>query len=151
MEENKHRGGFEQTDANVFAVGKFAVALVLITILAMGLVFGVFSYLKNMEGGEAKDIEPTKVFPEPRLQKTPIPDLQEVREAENKVLTTYGWVDRQKGVVRIPIAQAMDLLVKKGIPVRTSAPSAAEGISEPTESGLGAKMQQVGGPLGAGK
>jgi hypothetical protein len=143
---NKHRAGFEETDVNVVAVGKFGLALLLVTIMAMALLVGVFNYFKASEGGVA-----TKVFPEPQLQKTPIPDLKAVRAAEDQVLTSYGWVDQQKGVVRIPIAQAMDLLVKKGLPVRTDAPPSAEDVSMPTESGLGLKMQQPGGPLGEGK
>jgi hypothetical protein len=49
-------------------------------------------------------------------------------------------VDQQKGVVRIPIAKAMDMVVAKGLPVRAAAPPAAEGVSVPTESGLGPKM-----------
>jgi hypothetical protein len=152
MDENKkHQPGFEESDVNVFAVGKFAIGLVLVTILAMGLIIVVFNVLKNMEGGEAKAIDPTKVFPQPQLQKSPIPDLKEVRAKEEQTLTSYGWVDQQKGVVRIPISQAMDLVVKKGLPVRTATPPSTEGISMPTESGLGPKMQQPGGPLGEGK
>jgi hypothetical protein len=150
-ENNKHRPGFEETDVNVVAVGKFAIGLVLVTILAMGMIVGVFNVLKNMEGGEAKTIDPTKVFPQPQLQKTPIPDLKAVRAGEDQVLTTYGWVDQPKGVVRIPIAQAIDLVVKKGLPVRTDVPPSNQGVSMPTESGLGAKMQPPGGPLGAAK
>jgi hypothetical protein len=148
---NKHRAGFEETDVNVVAVGKFGLALLLVTIMAMALLVGVFNYFKASEGGVATTVDPTKVFPEPQLQKTPIPDLKAVRAAEDQVLTSYGWVDQQKGVVRIPIAQAMDLLVKKGLPVRTDAPPSAEDVSMPTESGLGLKMQQPGGPLGEGK
>ena len=68
MEENNQRQpGFEQTDVNVIAVGKVAIALVLVTILAMALVVGVFNYFKAQEGGEAVSIDPTKVFPEPQL------------------------------------------------------------------------------------
>jgi hypothetical protein len=148
---NKHRAGFEETDVNVVAVGKFGLALLLVTIMAMALLVGVFNYFKASEGGVATTVDPTKVFPEPQLQKSPIPDLKAVRAAEDQVLTSYGWVDQQKGVVRIPIAQAMDLLVKKGLPVRTDAPPSAEDVSMPTESGLGLKMQQPGGPLGEGK
>jgi len=150
-ENNQHRAGFEETDVNVVAVGKFGIALLLVTIAAMGLLFGVFNYFKSMEGGQAAAIDPTKVFPQPQLQKTPIPDLKAVRASEDQLLTTYGWVDQQKGVVRIPIAQAMDLVVKKGLPVRAAAPPSAEGVSMPTESGLGPKMQQPGGPLGDAK
>jgi len=150
-ENNKHRPGFEESDVNVFAVGKFAIGLVLVTILSMALIIVVFNVFKSMEGGQAKTIDPTKVFPDPQLQKTPIPDLKVVRAAEDQVLTTYGWVDQQKGVVRIPIAQAMDLVVKKGLPVRPATPPTTEGVSMPTESGLGPKMQPPGGPLGEGK
>jgi hypothetical protein len=60
-------------------------------------------------------------------------------------------VDQQKGVVRVPISQAMDMVVKKGLPVRTAVPPSTEGISVPTESGLGAKMMPPGGPLGDAK
>jgi hypothetical protein len=150
-ENNKHRAGFEETDINVIAVGKFGVALLLITIVAMALLLGVFNYFKASEGGEAITVDPGKVFPQPQLEKTPILDLQAVRAAEDEALTTYGWVDRQKGVVRIPIAQAMVLVVKKGLMARTAAPPAAEGVSVPTESGLGSKMLPPGGPLGEAK
>jgi hypothetical protein len=150
-ENNKHRAGFEETDVNVIAVGKVGIALLLVTIAAMAMLVGVFNYLKTSEGGEAVTVDPAKVFPQPQLEKTPIPDLKAVRAAEDEVLTTYGWVDRQKGVVRIPIAQAMDLVVKKGLPVRAAAPPTAEGASVPTESGLGPKMLPPGGPLGEAK
>jgi hypothetical protein len=82
------------------------------------------------------------------LQTTPIPDLKAIRAAEEQVLTTYGWVDRQQGVVRIPIARAMDILVQHGLPVRAEAPPESAGnVSVPTEAGLGPKMQPPGGPL----
>jgi hypothetical protein len=148
---NKHRAGFEETDVNVVAVGKFGLALLLVTIMAMALLVGVFNYFKASEGGVATTVDPTKVFPEPQLQKSPIPDLKAVRAAEDQVLTSYGWVDQQKGVVRIPIAQAMDLVVKKGLPVRPAAPPNTGEVSVPTESGLGPKMQPPGGALGEGK
>jgi hypothetical protein len=150
-ENNKHRPGFEETDINVIAVGKFGIALLLITIVAMALLVGVFNYFKASEGGEAVTVDPVKVFPQPQLEKTPILELKAVRDAEDQALATYGWVDRQKGVVRIPIAQAMDMVVKKGLPVRTEAPPVADGTSVPTESGLGSKMLPPGGPLGGAK
>jgi hypothetical protein len=148
---NKHRGGFEETDVNVVAVGKFAIALLLVILAAMALLVGVFKYFQSMDGGRAVSVDPAKVFPQPQLQKTPIPDLKAVRAAEDQVLNSYGWVDQQKGVARIPIAQAMEMVVQRGLPVRAAAPPTAEGVSQPTESGLGPKMQPPGGPLGEGK
>jgi hypothetical protein len=148
---NKHRAGFEESDVNVVAVGKFGIALLLTTIAAMALLFGVFRYFQASEGGRAASVDPTKVFPHPQLQTTPIPDLKAVRAAEDQTLNSYGWVDQPKGAVRIPIARAMELVARKGLPVRASAPPSAEGVSTPTESGLGPKMQQPGGPLGEAK
>jgi hypothetical protein len=40
--------------------------------------------------------------------------LRALRAAENAILEHYGWVDRDKGVVHIPIDRAMDLLAERG-------------------------------------
>ncbi|MBM4244185.1 MAG: hypothetical protein FJ148_10265 [Deltaproteobacteria bacterium] len=65
--------------------------------------------------------------PAPRLQVDPALDIYEHRNAERQVLTTYGWVDRRAGVVRIPIERAMDLLAERGIaPPPAAAPPAAD-------------------------
>ncbi|HUI55604.1 MAG TPA: hypothetical protein VLY04_11570 [Bryobacteraceae bacterium] len=150
-ENNQQRPGFEQTDVDVFAVGKFAIALLLMTILAMFLLFGVFRYFQSEAGGQAKEIDPTKVFPQPQLQKTPVPDLAAIRAAEEQVLNTYGWVDHSKGVVRIPIARAIELLSAHPLPSRPAAPATLDNATVPTASGLGPIMQRPGGPLGEGK
>jgi hypothetical protein len=49
----------------------------------------------------------------------PAQDLKETQAAEEALLHSYGWVDRAAGVVHIPIQQAMELLLQRGIPVRT--------------------------------
>ena len=38
--------------------------------------------------------------------------LAELRAAEATELETYGWVDQAKGVVRLPIAEAMQLTLR---------------------------------------
>jgi hypothetical protein len=37
--------------------------------------------------------------------------LKTLRQADAKELTTYGWIDKNKGVVRLPIERAMELTV----------------------------------------
>lgn len=148
-ENNKHRGGFEHSDINELAVGKVGVALLLVTIAAMALLLGLFSYFKSQEGGKAVSEDPTKVFPQPQLETHPAPELKQVLDEQNQMLNSYGWVDQQKGVVRIPIDRAMDMVVQKGLPVRVEPPSAPN-VSVPTESGLGPKMIAPGGPLAFG-
>ena len=36
-------------------------------------------------------------------------DLADIRSAENLALTTPGWVDRDRGIVRLPIEQAIQI------------------------------------------
>ena len=57
-------------------------------------------------------------FPHPQLQTNPPKDLHDYLQAKNQELTTYGWVDRKDGVVRIPIEQAMDLFLSRAAQVR---------------------------------
>ena len=56
--------------------------------------------------------------PEPRLQTNPREDLADLRRAEDQVLDSYGWVDKDAGIVRIPIDDAMRLTVQRGLPAR---------------------------------
>jgi hypothetical protein len=56
--------------------------------------------------------------PEPRLQTDPRDDMANLRRSEDDVLDSYGWVDRNAGVVRIPIERAMTLVVERGLPTR---------------------------------
>ena len=119
-EHNGVRGpGHETTDINVWAVGKFAIALVGVMTVSLVLLFGLMRYFQSRETAEVvKPIEPVKMFPQPQLQVKPIPDLKEFHAEEDKVLNSYGWVDQPKGVVRIPIDQAIDVLAKRGLPSR---------------------------------
>lgn len=38
-------------------------------------------------------------------------NLAELQAADTATLTTYGWNDRAKGVVRVPITRAMELVL----------------------------------------
>jgi hypothetical protein len=109
--------GHETTDINVWAVAKFAIALVIVTIISLVLLFGLMKYFESRYHPELATVEdPTKLFPEPRLQRTPVVDLREFRSQEQKVLDTYGWIDQPKGIVRIPIDRAIDVLAARGLP-----------------------------------
>lgn len=148
MEENNHqRGGFEQSDVNAWAVAKFGVGLVVVCLVSLVLLFGLFQYFQSTEGGKAESA--VKMPPEPRLETTPSLDLKAVRTQEDQILNSYGWVDRQKGVVRVPIDRAIDLLSQRGLPSRPPAQSVSD-VSMPVESGLGPKMLPPGGPLAGG-
>jgi hypothetical protein len=57
--------------------------------------------------------------------------LKTLRQADAKELTIYGWIDKNKGVVRLPIERAMELTVaelssKRPIPAYPIATPAAQ-------------------------
>jgi len=65
--------------------------------------------------------------PAPRLQAKPRLELLEMRAEEDAVLQSYGWVDRDKGVARMPIDEAMKIVVQRGLPARESGADRAGG------------------------
>jgi hypothetical protein len=144
---------FEHRDVNVWSVYKFGIALAFLCILSVGLLYGLYRYFVSREGGPmARDqvnVDARRLPPMPRLQSAPISDLKDMRAAEEQILNGYGWVDQANGVVRIPIDRAIDLLAQRGLPTRPQAEqqSGTRDVSIPTESGLGPKVQQPGGPL----
>lgn len=65
----------------------------------------------------------------PRLQVSAPADLETFRAREEAELNSYGWINKSSGVVRLPIDQAMELLLKKGLPVRAGANGTQTGPS----------------------
>ena len=69
----------------------------------------------------------TQRFPTPRLQMDDgNQDLVDMHQREDLLLDHYTWVDKQQGVVRIPIDRAMELIVEKGLPVAPGSSATAE-------------------------
>jgi hypothetical protein len=108
--------GHESRDLNARAIFLFAAGLVVtVTILffVIGSLFNRFS-AKLATGRQEDRAAPNVSVPEPRLQSNPAADMEKFRAHEKKILSSYGWVNRTAGVVRIPIERAMDLVVERG-------------------------------------
>ena len=94
------------------------------TVIALALLvsYGLFHYFYS---GETRtrplpsplsySREPT---PEPRLSVEPGEELKSLRSEEDAMLKSYGWIDRDKGVVHIPIDRAIEILAERGLPAR---------------------------------
>jgi hypothetical protein len=61
---------------------------------------------------------PSQLPPAPRLQVFPSQDLKQMRQTTEVVLNSYHWVDKEAGVVGIPVDRAMQILAEKGLPAR---------------------------------
>jgi hypothetical protein len=122
MAEAKHtagsRDGHELSDLNPRAIAIFGVALAATVIACIILAVWIFNYLAAREAKQ--DVPPSPLAKveapaEPRLQVFGPKDLAETRAAEEKILNSYDWVNKQAGTVRIPIERAMQLLAERGL------------------------------------
>lgn len=84
---------------------------------ALGLATAQFGWLND--GLARRDRERRiETPPPPLLQVEPPADLREMRRRHAEILDRYGWADRERGLVRVPIERAMELLLERGLPVR---------------------------------
>jgi hypothetical protein len=114
----------EESDVNIRAILGFAGGLLVFAIVIHVAMWGLFRLFEAQSSHQEQPTYPLaakqeqRLPPEPRLQINPKQDLADLRTAEETTLTTYGWVDRNAGVVRIPIEQAMKLVIERGLPAR---------------------------------
>src|SRR6266699_3233385 len=87
-------------------------------------------------------------YEETRAKKR-IDNLKTSREEAAKALTTYGWVDKNKGVARIPIDRAMELTVAK-LAQQKPAPAGPITTPEPQPSVAPASPAPAGSPQPSG-
>lgn len=133
---------YEHTDIDVAVGYKFAVWLFVSMIVSFGIVFGAFWFFEGQErsANEAAQKYPLattvhKEPPTPNLQKQPFKDVYELRQGENEKLSSYGWVDKDGGVTRIPIDRAMEIMLQRGFPARTEGGNALNVVTQDSSSG----------------
>jgi hypothetical protein len=93
--------------------GRIAVAGAAIAGTVLGVVGLVLLGLhaRDLPPGGARLAQPyTLAIPGPRLQSAPQPDLAAYRTDKEARLHGRGWVDAGRGIVHIPIEDAMALL-----------------------------------------
>ena len=146
---NKHESTDSGHERSTIQVGAITWFIIVLTVGVVFVCWLMVAVLNTFEGREKKAelesrpspfaAERAKLPPEPRLQLAPNseqqidnnepPDLktqhplEEMKQLQNswdQQLTSYGWVDEQAGVVRIPIDDAKRLLLQRGLPTRTT-------------------------------
>ncbi|MEM4409504.1 MAG: hypothetical protein QXI19_12260 [Candidatus Caldarchaeum sp.] len=98
--------------------GLFVLAvMVLVALIVAKYMLDAFTASARTQGEVQVQTTPPLV-PRPALQANPQMDIVELRRVEEGRLSSYGWVDEQKGIVYVPIDRAMELLTEKGLPAR---------------------------------
>jgi hypothetical protein len=119
----------EHTDIPVRTIGKYMVGFVIAGIVIVLVLGGLWNWFGRTIPEEARVPAwqgPRELPPTPRLQIAPRADLEEYRRKEFNRLHTYGWVDQPAGKVHIPIDQAIEAVVRAGLPARPQTASAGD-------------------------
>ena len=112
--------GHEIRDVSASGMLALAAALALTVVVVMA---GLWYLLTSSEARARRSDESALPLPRedqpspaPRLQDAPAAEYQQFQAEQDRLLKTYGWVDRQQGVVRIPIDRAIDLYLQHSEP-----------------------------------
>lgn len=106
----------ERTDFKVAVAVWFGIG---VSVLTGGALLGMFALFQSLESA-AGERDRVRTLRDGRAEagpqeRPPWPEdqLERLREYERDALEDYGWVDRTKGVVKIPIDKAMELIVER--------------------------------------
>jgi hypothetical protein len=102
--------GYEASDWRIGAVGLVLLGIFAFLVISPLVLMWAFSH-SLLDVDRRLTVEP----PAPRLQINPAQDLAKFRANEDKRLDSYYWIDKQKGIVHIPIERAMRKLAHDGI------------------------------------
>ena len=136
----------ETTDISLDGVGKLTIGFVAILLVVSAAMYGTYRLLDRR--ASAADVPVSKmdrgygtVHPAPLMDRPNALDvtgrqpagpkiltdeptwLRDVRAQQTSATTTYGWVNKETGVVRLPLERAKQLVLEAGLPT-TAAPAA---------------------------
>jgi len=130
MREIEPQGGSGRTagrshegrDLRVTIVALFGLVLTATLVGSHFLLRGVFAgysvWTDRAERPRPPLREARVVPPQPRLQDNPSRDLESLRTDERRRLESYGWIDRERRILHIPIERAMEQVMRRGVPTR---------------------------------
>src|SRR6478609_4413384 len=112
---------YEPSDASPVPVVLTRIGLAAVVILCALVALGLLAWYFSTHAESPSEAPPIAhglrvIPPEPRLQPSPRIDFEQFRTQQLQTLESSGWVDRDKGIAHIPIADAMRIIAERGIP-----------------------------------
>jgi hypothetical protein len=129
MTDLKHNSvGHEAEGTDIRAVSLTALTLAIGIAMVLIVVYGMFQYLAHRPviigpSNPLAEADRQQFPPFPRIEEHPANEVKELHAEEDRLLSTYGWMDKKAAVVRIPIDRAMELQLQRGFPVRKDKPT----------------------------
>jgi hypothetical protein len=129
-------GGYERTDANAggtLRAGLYLLAVMFVTALLVVPFYRLLARVESAAQPPPAEVvksavsEPAPSFP--RLVESEPRVLAGFRAQEDALLASYGWIEKDKGIARIPIGEAMRIVAGRGLPrfeANAQAPAGSE-------------------------
>jgi len=126
---------FEKTDVHTSPIIKFLIYLGILVVFSYLLTFGIYKGLKKYWADSYTPPMPSRMEagptmpPEPRLQGMPghlvdpQQDMRDKLKADNEANNKFVWIDQKSGIAQIPVKDAMQLIVEKGLPAVAPQPA----------------------------
>ncbi len=144
--------GYETRDLSPVGIAAFGCVFLIAMAVVFVITLGVFSLFSGKL--------PQPAFPPAGLANAPAPTLpagvqlealpavnyQKFLADEEAQLDSYGWVDKTRGTVHIPINRAMDLIVSQNLPARPASDAQKykdNGNQIPSYSSSGRVMERL--------
>ncbi len=132
----------EHTDIDTSVGYKFALWLAVAMAISVVIVYGVFWFFEGQTKGADATAQKyplavgrAKTPPAPNLQTQPFKDVYLLRKGEAEKLTSYGWVDKEGGITRVPIDRAMEVMLQRGFPARADGGDGVNVVTQDSSSG----------------
>jgi hypothetical protein len=123
MSQQDHRGqgGYEKTDAHAGATVRAGLTILGVMFLTALVLVPMYRFLGRREKAEQKPaatvLKPDAAAPAfPRLVASEPAVLAEFRAQEDAFLAGWGWVEKDQGIARMPIEEAMKIVAERGLP-----------------------------------
>ena len=122
-QEQQGHGGYEKTDAHAGDTYRAGLTILGTMVVTALVVVPMYRFLGRREAREqAPAATVLKADPNaplvavPRLVTSEPAVLAEFRAQEDAFLTSYGWVEKDKAIARMPIDAAMKIVAERGLP-----------------------------------
>lgn len=108
---------YESKDANVKTimwVSIFAILSAIVVFISIGVLFfnlKSFFEKKTLKTAPANLIAERKGPPHPLLEINPRPKNKDHLAKERQLLNSYEWLDKDKGILRVPVKKAIEILL----------------------------------------
>lgn len=132
-EQAARKIGHEERDINPRGIVWFAIGLIgtcaIIGVIGIGLYRFFEAEHPSPDSPSRIELKAQMIAPPPQLQVDPTADYETFRASEDAKMNSYGWIDKQAGIIRIPIERAMDLIAQRGLPTRGDGTPDASGVT----------------------